>query len=736
MSGALSILLALAAVTGAGGAAPGRGAGGSSVLLPGRETEILGLLAPDDLGSFRCGPWRLEGIRAGPDCAIRFEAGAPGTEGPVTVRVSRDRGAMPPGLAISLEPGSAAPREAAALVACLRDRVQANAAPGFLEALCVPEARSPDARTAPGAVSLPRIRRAGGHLRLALFAGSSLLALAILGLLRRRSLGAAGEPAPAAGVSRNRRGFAGLVAATLALRAAAMVLLPPGAYEVEGFGAGPPFMDLVHQLRLLKGWISLSAPSYHPPLARALLDPWLLLGDALNVGGSLAWLRAPNLALTVAFLVLLRRLGATLGSPEAGRLAARLFAFLPPTVLLSVYQGHYFLEATLTLWFLERLAAWALQGRPSFVLLPLAGAMALWAGHFAAFTVLPGMAIFAVLAWRRGRRGEALASLLLFLSLYLPVAETAMDSAGSYAGVSVTGELSADGARRLRELHGHAVLPGSRPPTAEALLLPLGLCRSLVGLPAAVLGIVAALGVLRRRPGAALFLAGVTGFYALAQVQLYTRWENTSSLVAPWLLLLAWGAIRLPRRVRPWLAGLPWVAIFTALALAGGGWRAWKRADGNGLTELAAPLLGRDTEGGLVRRMRTQELRALPVLSLGPADRLPYHLCPEHTTARALQACQRQGDHAGDHGSVHVYALGERTVAVSACGEGPVPGDPRCPDLRPVLSSPAFRGPFLALVAKDFDAFQEAAGCPERLDEGRCELLGRSTALRLLRCTP
>ena len=669
---------------------------GDAVFLPGHEEAVAGLLLPDDVDSFRCGDWTLDALVPGPDCAVHVRMIGP--DGAVTeVRFGV-------GLEASVTRG---PRE---VLACLEDRFSGNAGPDFFDDKCVFAEEA----------SRVEARGSGGGVRLAVLGLGALLAVGFLGWKGERS-----EGTPLTGWL----SLAAWVAPALALRAWLMQTLPPGAYELENFGAGTPFAELTLQTGALRGWLDPVSPAFHPPLVRTFLDPWLMLGDALGVGGSLWWLRLPNLGLTVLALVLLVRLGRLLGSPTAGRLAAVLFAWLPATILITVFQGHYAWEMVLCLWFMERLSTWVIDGRSTFVSLPLVGALALWTGHLAALVVAPGFLLFLVTSLRRNRRTEAFAATLLLLALYLPIAESAVLGASGYTAASIQSPLSPDEAGTAASV-GHSDLPMTTPSLWDAVALPIQLPVRLFGGVGAVIAL-AGMGLLHRRRRLMTAAGVLLILYVLVQARLSTRWENLSALFPLVILGAALGLERLKECGLRFATRVPWVAVFITVSLIGGGWGAWRHADGAGITEVVGRVGHDDSEVGLAARMMGDELEDLPVLLLAPADRYPYHLCPDRSTVAGVQTCILAAEGATGRGRVRRYVLGDRDIVATEIASEDGDG---CMDLEEILGSPPFLGTYIAVLSWDSALVSEESPCEQRFQMEGCEVLSRSPGLRLVRC--
>ncbi len=690
--------------------APGDDAAG--VFIPGHEAAAVDLLAPDGLDTFRCGAWTLGELVPGPDCALRFHMSGPGAATAV-IRISRD-------LAASSAKGPESVR------ACVEARVRSNADPGFFDGKC----------THPQEAVRVEVRGVGGSVRLAVLGLGVLLALGLL-LWGNRGVDApptgtgAGAGTGTGGGGRELLVLAAWVAPALALRAWLMFTLPPGAYELENFGMGAPFAELLQQTGAARGWLDPIAVAFHPPLIRALMDPWLMLGDAMGAGGTLWWLRLPNLGLTVIGLGLLLRLGTLLGAAAAGRLAAILFAWLPATILITVFQGHYAAEMVLCLWFVERTATWIIEGRGVFITLPIAGALALWTGHLAALTVVPGFMLFLLTAHRRGRRREALASTLLLLALYLPIAEAALLGAFSYVVASIGAPLSPALTAAAVASFGHDALPVTTPSLWDAVALPLQIPVRLYGLVGGVIALAAMGLLLKRRRRQALFPVAVLLLYVLAQARLSTRWENLSPLFPLFILGTALGLGELRTIQHRLAARVPLVAVFLAIALVGGAWTAWRHADGTGVTEIVGRVAYEDSETSLAARMMNDRLAHLPVLLLAPADRFPYHLCPDRSTVAGVQACIHAADVPPGEAGFQVYEFGDRTITTAgilgADGEG-------CPDLGRLLDEPAFGTTYLAVVSWDSVIIAEDSPCEQRFEAEGCDILTRAPGLRLLIC--
>lgn len=692
-----------------GGAPPEDSCDG--VFIPGHEAAVVELLAPDDMDSFRCGEWALSELVPGPDCAFRVGLTGPG--GAVaSVRIGRD-----------LEASSVAGDEA--LVSCVAARIRANAGADFFDDKC----------TRPEEAVRVTVRGVGGRIRLGILGLAALLALGFLmwrssrfgpeGPPTRGPPGAVGGPSgPNLPLS-----LAAWVAPALALRAWLIAILPPGAYELENFGTGTLFMELLEQTGAARGWLDPITAAFHPPLVRTLLDPWLMLGDVFGVGGTLWWLRLPNLGLTIFGVALLARLGARLGSPAAGRLAACLFAWLPATVLITVFQGHYAAEMVLCLWFVERVVAWSQGSRGAMVTLPLAAAFALWTGHLAALVVIPGFVVFLVLSHRRCRRVEALAATLLVLALYLPIVEAAVGGAAGYTAASVESPLSPEGAAAAATF-GHEALPMTTPSIWDAVALPLTLPARLYGPLGAMIALVG-MGLLHRRRRLAYASGVLVVLYVLVQARLSTRWENLSPLFPLCILVTALGLDALRAAPHRLAARIPWAAIFVGLSLLGGGWMLWRHADGAGITEVVGRVAWEDSETTLAARAMDDSLRPLPVLLLAPADRYPYHLCPDRSTVAGVQACILAADAPSGDAGVQVYELKGRTIAAGEITEADGAG---CPDLDRLLGAPPFDGPFLAVVSWDSPVVIEDSPCETRFHAERCDPIAVAPGLRLVRC--
>jgi len=668
------------------------------VFNPGHEAAVVGLLAPDDTDTFRCGDWVLDAMVPGPDCAIRFH-------------MLRDDGATAE-VRVGPELAVTAPAAPAELEGCVRDRVRANAAPDFFDDKC----------TLPEEAVRVTIRGVGGRIRLGILAFAALLALGLL-LRRQRTVG---------GPSRAESDWlilAAWIAPALALRAWLMTILPPGAYELENFGIGTPFMELLEQTGAGRGWLDPVTPAFHPPLVRTLLDPWLMLGDALGVGGSLWWLRLPNLGLAAFGIALLVRMGTQLGSPAAGRVAGILFAWLPATILITVFQGHYAAEMILGLWFVERVVAWDRGALGAAVTLPIAGALALWTGHLAALVVAPGFLYFLATALRRGHREVALAACLLLLALYLPIAESGLIGAVGYTAASTRSPLSPEGAA-MAATFGHAALPMTTPSLWDALALPLAIPARLYGVVAAAVAL-AGMGLLYRRRRLAAAAAVLLVLYVLVQARLSTRWENLSPLFPLCILATALGLEQLRGLRYRWATRIPWIPAFLALSLVGGAWTAWQHADGAGVTELVGRVAWEDSETSLAARAMDEDLAALPVLLLAPVDRYPYHLCPDRDSVAGVQACILAADAPPGEAEVQMYTLGSRTIAAAKITEVDGVG---CPDLDRLLGSPPFDGPYLAVISWDSPVVAEDSPCARRFRVEDCDALAEAPGLRLVHC--
>jgi hypothetical protein len=168
---------------------------------------------------------------------------------------------------------------------------------------------------------------------------------------------------------------------------------------------------------------------------------WYLLGRMCGVGLEFWWLRLPNLALSVVFVWLLIRTAAWAGQAGAGLLVAALFALTPGSILVSVVQEHYFIEAVAVLWFLERLQ-WVLSsGRPAPRGLWVAAVLCLWTGYVTVFIVGPGMIALGIAASRREQLQGLLVPAGIVAVLCLPLLWGAASGLSEHRRYIAAGEL-------------------------------------------------------------------------------------------------------------------------------------------------------------------------------------------------------------------------------------------------------------------------------------------------------
>ena len=559
-----------------------------------------------------------------------------------------------------------------------------------------------------------------------------MASLAALGfhLLRRPSTVAAAEPRPP---RRERWALLGVVALALILRSALIPTLPPGIYELENV----PF-DRV--LGLLAGQLGLDPPgmpiyyNFHTPLLPSLLDGWFVLGEACEMGGDIIWLRLPNLLLAAALILMLVRIGRSLGTPAVGWAAAAVFAVSPTFAPLSVYQGHYFLEMVTVTWFWERLACYALTRRPIHRSLAAAAAIALWSGYMAVVVVLPGMLVYLVLATRRNQRRQGLAAVLVVAALYGPIATAALETASDFLMISVSESLGHAAAEGLSAIHGHTPMSIEAPNLAGFLWFPVETGGVVFGETIAVLAL-AAFALALARPAVAWFPALLLVFYALISTRLATRWVNYTSLFPLLLVMPLWGAAMAANRLRnPWWR----TGVVALLAVAMTLGPALSPPQSDRLPQAADLIswLGRGERLSHLSAQLQEEIhRDLPVLVLAVEKDVFYHLCPDRITLEGYLNCKDEYYHLPRGDGLSRGTLMGRPVAFTRMDDIAPEDDLSCPRLDFLDQDEAWRDtPFLALITPEYRRYEADGICADLFPRTGCTIITNALDILIYRC--
>ena len=694
-----------------------------SIFLPGNEARVVDLIAPYDPDTLQLAGWNLTGMTAGPDCAVRLRFQGPGDAWAI-LAVGPSPGAA--GALVIVEEVVPSGFRVEPLRADLEALILENGAAAVFATACRAQEAYPiePPNFLPGS-PIPT----GRHALLTLLA---LLPIIAAGLFLLRGARSPGVTLSSVETRRRRLRLTVLVAVALGLRLFVARHLPPGDLELESFPTDSRFWDLTHVLGTLVG---LPPPNtFHAPLLPSLLQPWFLLGNALEVGGQVLWLRLPNLVLAAAMVWLLLRLGEALRNPRAGWLAAILFGLTPSLIHLSVPQGHYFLEMVACTWFIERVAVSAVKGRAVHRSLALAGAVALWSGFMAALVVGPGILIHAILTWRRGDRRRALATILLAAALVAPLASTALTNAANMAAISSAAETTDSATNAgLAAVYGHTTMPPMATDLRKALDIPLRLAQTATGHAAPLfLLLLLALPILRPRIGW-VPLAMILTDTALATV-LPVRLINFTTTLPLILVGGAWAATILADRWlsdrirRATLAGLIMLAVVSAALLG-----TPTASESRPIAADAAGWLSTGDTAQALAPMFAPEHQNLPVVRETQIGTGIWVFCPNRKSWEEVRVCL---DATRDvMGPNHMrYRLGTREIWEIMFPPG---RDLLCPALLAADEvAPWKSGPFLWVIDEDFQYWTTKLGCPKLFDTGHCRSLGRSPELELLRCSP
>jgi len=530
--------------------------------------------------------------------------------------------------------------------------------------------------------------------------------------------------------------LAGVLAVALALRALLIPTLPPGTYELENV----PYDRVLSELTDQSGFGPLCKRIYHnfhTPLLPTFLDGWYVIGDAVGMGGDITWLRLPNLFAAAAFLLLLLRIGRSLGAAAVGWGAAAVFAVSPTLTSLSVYQGHYFLEMVTVSWFCERLIACTLDDRPVHRSLAAAAAVALWSGYMTVLVVVPGLLLYLVRAWRRGERGPGLAAVLVVAGLYGPIATTALETAMDFMTISMTENVGHAAAEGLFAVHGHQPMPVEMPEFRGLVGFPVRIGTVVFG--EAVVG-VALFGfalALLSRPRTAWFPAALLVLYAALSTRMAARWVNYTSILPFLLVVPLWGASASAARLRiPWLRnGL--VALVAAGFVAGPVLAPARHERLPAAADMAAWVAGGERLSQVSGALQEDGHRDLPVLVLAVEKDVYYHLCPDRASLEGYLACKDGFFRLPRGDGLSRGLLEGRAVAFTQMDDVGPEDRGACPRLDGLRRADRWRGrPFLVLVTWGFRHYEEMGLCTGLFPREGCELLTEALHVRVLRCAP
>lgn len=547
--------------------------------LPGNEGAVVELLRPYTDETLSLEGWTLGSLEVGPLCEVRFVFEGSGD----AIRVSAHPVDGLEGVGFIW-----APTRPGALGDALEGLIRGNAPADFFVDVCAqktdpvkgdPTDGGPAGAALEGTDGTPAAAGGGSGfpvlvlLRILLVAGLSVFGLILLG--RGRPAGGAAPSGPRLRAEPPWIKLAFMLG--LGVRALAMVFEPSHFFELEHVPPGTLGEQLAYVASqapfFLEDGLTVTGKVFHTPTLQLLLYPWHNLGDLLGVGGTLMWMRLPNLLLSAWLMVLLLRAGQHLGQADAGRAALVLFALLPQAVDVSIQMGHYFPEAVLSAWFLERLLAATVQGREVWRGVAVAAAAALWSGFVTWPLVGIGALGGAIHLWRGGRRRDLAALVLAVSAMAAPLIGTALDAGTIYDEACVPLE-SLDGLDGVVPVYkDHPIFGVSEPSPAGAVLAPWRVSQYLYDPVTAVLAIAGLLLLFARRLGLARIPLLALLFYGYARTRMTLTLDQLRLLVPLMLFLPAWGLavapeLRIPRL--PALTGRRLLVVFTVVALVGG----------------------------------------------------------------------------------------------------------------------------------------------------------------------
>jgi len=707
--------------------------------LPGNEGAVVELLRPHTDEDLTLDGWDLVSLEVGPLCEVRFVFER-GTESA--------RAALRPvdGLAgLGFTWASTPPPK---LGDALDTLIRENAPTDFFRGVC--EAKTDPVKGDGGGAPISTLlATAAGDappasaegdgvslalmLRLLLVLGLSAFGLVLLGWGRPDA-----AAAPRSGLRAEPVWIKVVFLAGLGIRALAMVFETSHFFELEHVPPG----TLGEQLAFVAsqasffqdGGLTVTGKVFHTPPLQLLLYPWHNLGDLFGVGGTLLWMRLPNLVLSAWLMVLLLRAGRHLGLVDAGRAALVLFALLPQAVDVCVQMGHYFPEAVLSAWFLERLLAATMQRREAWRGVARAAAAALWSGFITWPLVGLGVLAGMLHLWRGDRRRDMLALALAVSAMATPLIGTALDAGTIYDESCVPLDSLEDFDGVVPVYKDHPIFGVSEPAPTGAVLAPWRVAAYLYHPAAAWLAMLGLLVLILRRPREARFPLLLLLFYGYARTRMTLTLDQLRLLV-PWLIFLpAWGFAAAPTlRIQrlPALTGRRLLIGFVVVALVGGAF-----------SPISQPESGRDIASvgfyrGLVQRIGGANVWGIrlaleaegrqdhPVVTLTELRLRQVCSCYGFSRYMDLRRCLESEAREGYPEGVVVARDTDRDVA-----ELPHFG---CDELRRLLDAPAWEhDAFFVLLPASLQP-EGWPTCLETIDV-RCEADVETSLLRLLRC--
>ncbi len=528
----------------------------------------------------------------------------------------------------------------------------------------------------------------------------------------------------------------GILTVALTVRAVLIPTLPPGTYELENV----PYDRVLNELTDQIGFEPLQTKVYHnfhTPLLPTFLDGWFPIGDALEMGGDIIWLRLPNLLLAAALILLFLRIGRGLGVPAAGWGAAAVFTLSPTLAPLSVYQGHYFMEMVSVTWFCERLVRYVVEKHAVHRSLAAAAVLALWTGYMAALVVAPGMLMYLVVAWRRGERRRGLAALLVVAALYGPIASSALDTVFDFLTISVTDNVDRVTAEGMFAVHGHHPMPVEAPGLQGFLRFPLETAGIIYGDVIAGVALFGMLLALLFRPRTAWFPVLLLVLYALLSTRMSARWINFTSALPFLLVVPLWGAAALGSRLRSRWGPATAVALLSAALLIGPALSP-PRFDRLPAPADMAKWIGHGERLSQVSRpLQTKDHRDLPVLVLAVEKDVYYHTCGDRETVAGYLACKDDYFRLPrEDGFSRGRSVG-RPLAFSRMGRvGPESGEP-CPSADAFGEDPDWQDTaIMVLLTPEFRRYEADGLCTDTFPRTNCTLLTEAIGIQVFRCPP
>jgi len=538
-------------------------AGPGNVIKPDHEVDVLRLFHPYSPRDFRVAGWSIEHIVVGPECRIDISMQHEMHPGMVSVVLTPRADPEQEGtssIAVTTGEDRTEGPSLDRLKTGLISHFRKNEGDDFFGDLC-------------GLTTTVSLDDSPGRILLGwIFILLVIVCAVVASLLVRRARTALPRPNHPAFLSRSELFQAAVLSAVaLPTRLYLMSVYSPARFELDDvlkFGVFRNLEELIFQLGVAADIIE-----YRAPLSTWLLHLWLNLLDWLGFGFNIVLFRLPNVFLTVFTVILLIRIGRIAGTRTVGIGAAFLFVFLPSTIRISVYWGNYFPEMVMTLWFVERLASYLIEGRSVHRSLAVTAALALWTGFMSALAVVPGLLTYALVSARRRRIRELLASFLLFAALTTPIIITVMDRAVGYSRLSnPTAERHDPNASR-----DHPSLPLVEKDIVAFATFPYrvmvgdvygyrnhpdepGMVATLVGL----LGI--AMFVVSRRL-CSVYPVVVIILFSAADCLIYLRYQNLTVLWPFMLLMPMLGLDSVSRRVAGVRIGTFLLSLFVALSL-------------------------------------------------------------------------------------------------------------------------------------------------------------------------